>query len=128
MADVSKTILLNFESNIDSDLKGLPQTIEKADGSMKVLRDTTDKVSRSAKDAAKNVTKAMDAVEDGAAGAAGSMQKVDKGIKASPAISLICAILGFLFSFVAEMSRITISSTSFSLKILTALMGSPTYL
>jgi small GTP-binding protein len=42
--------------------------------------------------------------------------------------SLITGIFGFFLSFVAEISRITISSTSFSLKILTAFSGSPTYL
>src|SRR5260221_14398330 len=48
------------------------------------------------------------------------------GIKASLAISFIRAMLGPFAP--AVRSRITISSTPFSLNILTALIGSPTYL
>ena len=48
------------------------------------------------------------------------------GIKHSVVISEIILKFGPLFSFEAEISKKTNSSTSFSLKILIALIGSPT--
>src|SRR6185312_16120343 len=50
------------------------------------------------------------------------------GIKASLTIAAIRSVSGGLFSRLASISRIASSSTSLSLKIRTALIGSPTYL